>query len=61
MTYPLDLTGTSTANKIINEAHTLSVSSWSDYHMIIPLAAPFYTEGLVIKKDAYQSNLSKGC
>jgi len=46
--YPFDPLGTLNTNKISNEIHTLSVVNGVDHNYIVPEAAPFYEESLVI-------------
>ena len=44
--YPLDESGQSPSNRIINERHELTTTSWSGFNLIIPEAAPFFDDSL---------------
>lgn len=50
--YPEDLTGTNPANLITNESQTLQVPGPLDFYFIIPKAAPFFVDSLVVKNGA---------
>lgn len=47
--YAEDLTGTNPANLITNELQTLQVPGADDYYFIIPKAAPFFVDSLIVK------------
>lgn len=44
VSYPLDTTGLSTTNKIVDEVHVLSEINSSTYRIVIPQFAPFYLD-----------------
>lgn len=44
VSYPLDTTGLSTTNKIVDEVHVLSEINNSTYRIVIPQFAPFYLD-----------------
>lgn len=46
LSYPFDPTGTATSNKITNEKHILTATNWSDYSVIVPDYAPFFSDSL---------------
>lgn len=48
-TYPLDLTGVSPANLVVDELHTVSEAQYRDYHFIVPDLAPFYVDNFRLK------------
>lgn len=50
--YPEDLNGTNPANLITNEPQTLQVPGPLDFYFIIPKAAPFFVDSLVVKNAA---------
>ena len=50
--YPEDLNGTLPSNLITNEVHTLQVPGPTDYYFIIPKAAPFFVDSLVVVNPA---------
>lgn len=47
--YAEDLLGTNPANRIVDELHTLQVPGANDYYFIIPKAAPFFADSLIVK------------
>lgn len=53
--YPLDTTGTSPANRITDEIHTVSAVNFRDYHCIVPDFAPYYAESIQVH---YRENSS---
>lgn len=44
ITYPLDYTGNSVANRITQELHSVSEAHFRDYYFIVPNFAPFYPD-----------------
>lgn len=44
--YPLDESGQSPSNRIVNERHELTSASWSGFNLIIPNAAPFFDDSI---------------
>lgn len=50
--YPEDLNGTNPQNLISNEPHTLQAPGPTDYYFIIPKAAPFFVDSLVVVNAA---------
>lgn len=46
--YPFDPTGTLSSNRITGELQIISPPNWSDFYFIVPLAAPFFRESLVV-------------
>lgn len=48
-TYPFDITGLEPSNLITDESYTLSSVYISGYNVLIPTAAPFYVDNLVLK------------
>lgn len=50
-TYPLDTTGLSLSNKIVNEPHTFTEVNNSRYRIIIPNFAPFYLDNLSVSHE----------
>lgn len=60
-TYDFDPTGTLLANKIVDEQHILSIPiDDADYHFIIPHAAPFFAESVVVKLYPSGTVLTRG-
>lgn len=49
VTYPLDTTGLSPGNLILNEAHTLTELNSNTYNLIIPKFAPFYVDNFKLR------------
>lgn len=47
--YPFDPTGTSAANRILNEQHVITAQNFRDYHYVIPNFAPFFEDNFTIK------------
>lgn len=47
--YPLDLTGLSPGNKILDEVHVLTEVNAATYRIVIPVCAPFYLDNFVLK------------
>lgn len=48
--YPLDTTGTANTNLITNETHNVNTpATLEDIGFIVPRAAPFFKEGLIVK------------
>jgi hypothetical protein len=43
-----DATGTLVANKVTDELHTITAENGKDYHVVVPLFAPFFINNLVI-------------
>jgi hypothetical protein len=50
--YPLDPTGLSVANRIVNELHTFTEVNNSRYRIIIPDFAPFYLDNLALVHES---------
>lgn len=48
-TYPFDGTGVAPANRVTDEAQTLTIINFRDYHYLVPDFAPFYAEGLELQ------------
>ena len=48
--YPFDPSGLLTSNKLVNELHTVTAASGANLSFIVPLAAPFFRQGLVLRK-----------
>lgn len=46
--YPFDPHGNAITNKVSGEIQVISPPNWRDFYFIIPKAAPFYTDSLVI-------------
>lgn len=44
--YPLDTSGLSPSNRIRNERHELTTTSWTGFNLIIPKAAPFFDDSI---------------
>lgn len=49
ITYPFDPTGVLVSNKITNEQQILTVSTYDDYHFLVPTFAPYFSNSMVIK------------
>ena len=47
--YPLDLSGSLASNLIKKEQHTLTTNNGRERQMIVPVLAPFYENGLVVR------------
>lgn len=50
--YPEDLNGTLPSNLISSETHTLQAPGPTDYYFIIPKAAPFFVDSLIVVNPA---------
>lgn len=50
--YPEDLNGTLPSNLIPSETHTLQAPGPNDYYFIIPKAAPFFVDSLIVVNPA---------
>lgn len=50
--YPEDLNGTLPSNLIPSETHTLQAPGPTDYYFIIPKAAPFFVDSLIVVNPA---------
>ncbi|MGG4591682.1 hypothetical protein ACLPJK_25845 [Pseudomonas aeruginosa] len=48
--YPLDTTGQKSSNKVTGERQTLNPSGMMDYFVLIPKAAPYFKNSLVVKR-----------
>lgn len=48
-TYPFDPSGTSAANRIVNEQHVITSQNFRDYHYVIPKFAPFFERDFTIR------------
>lgn len=60
-TYDFDPTGTLLANKITDEQHVLSIPTGdADFHFIIPHAAPFFAESVVVTLYPSGTVLTRG-
>lgn len=46
--YPFDPTGSAATNRITGETKILAAPNWRNYFFIIPSAAPFFKDGLVL-------------
>lgn len=46
VSYPFDRTGLAVTNKILVERHTLTSVNWTEFNIIIPKSAPFYSESI---------------
>lgn len=44
--YPLDQTGQSVSNRILNERHELTNTTWSGFNLVIPKATPFFDDSI---------------
>ena len=49
-TYPFDPTGLSTTNLVTDENHALTVPDREDFFFVIPKAAPFFRESMIVKR-----------
>lgn len=61
--YPFDPTGTSSANRIINEQHVITAVNFRNYHYVIPDFAPFFKNNFQIKiqyEDGQERPLEEG-
>ena len=61
--YPFDPSGTAVTNKIENEQQILTPANGVDYHLIVPLATPFFEQGLsisIVNLDNSVRNLVNG-
>lgn len=47
--YNFDPTGTSSANRIVNEQHVITAVNFRDYHYVIPKFAPFFQHNFQIR------------
>jgi len=47
--YPFDPTGTEVTNKITGESQIISPPGWLDYYFIVPKAAPYFRDSLVVR------------
>lgn len=48
VTYPLDTSGISPSNLVINEIHTVAESQFRDYYFIVPNFSPFFIDNFSI-------------
>lgn len=53
--YPLDITGTSSVNKVTSEVHTVTAVNNRNYHFLIPVFAPFFAESVKLYKRVGQN------
>lgn len=60
VTYPFDPTGNATSNRVPNENQALSPGQYRDFHFIVPKAAPFYADGLVLRRQGQSQPLVEG-
>lgn len=51
ISYPLDLTGTASTNKITTEQHVATQFNDRNFYLIVPFYAPFFMNGLVVKRS----------
>lgn len=49
VSYPLDTTGLSPANKVVDEPHVLTEVNDATYRTFVPVFAPFYQDNFVLK------------
>lgn len=49
VTYPLDLSGVSSTNLVVNELHSCSEAKIRDYYFIVPDFAPFYIDNFKLE------------
>ena len=54
--YPLDITGTSSVNKVTSEVHTVTAVNNRNYHFLIPVFAPFFAESVKLYKQVEKQN-----
>lgn len=55
--YPFDPSGTSAANRIVNEQHVITAVNFRDYHYVIPKFAPFFAESMVLRMQYPNGNV----
>lgn len=55
--YPFDPSGTSAANRIVNEQHVITAVNFRDYHYVIPKFAPFFAESMVLRMQYPNGNI----
>lgn len=48
ITYPFDPTGTLASNRVTNEKHVITASSYKDYHFVVPLCGPLFVDNCVV-------------
>lgn len=55
--YPFDPSGTSAANRIVNEQHVITAVNFRDYHYVVPKFAPFFAESMVLRMQYPNGNI----
>lgn len=58
--YPFDPTGAAATNKITNERQPLTPPNWSDYYFLVPLAAPYFRDSMVLTHYPSAQVLTEG-
>lgn len=48
ITYPFDPSGTLPSNRVTNEKHVITASNYRDYHFIVPLCGPLFTDNCIV-------------
>lgn len=48
ITYPFDPTGLLASNRITNEKHVITASSYRDYHFLVPLCGPLFVDNCIV-------------
>ena len=55
VTYPFDRTGQAETNKVGPERHVLTSTNWTDFNIVVPVAAPFFAESMIDSVYHYPS------
>lgn len=59
-TYPFDPTGVATTNRVTNENQALSPGQYRDFRFIVPNAAPFYADSVILRRQGQSQPLVEG-
>lgn len=55
--YPFDPTGTAATNKIVGEQQVITAANHRDFHFIVPSAAPYFADSLVVVLRALDNSV----
>ena len=58
--YPFDPTGLLATNLIEGERQTITPPNWTDFYFLIPLAAPYFRDSLIVTHHPSGNQLSEG-
>lgn len=59
-TYEFDPNGTNPANRVVGENHTITPANGADFNFIVPRAAPYHRNSLVVRHPASGTTLTEG-